>query len=71
LIPDLSMQWSLQQNRRKQDIFVGRVSDCNDKMRNLVAIDYPMGLYRIPNDDPAKWDMGIGNKKPSCPIGHP
>ena len=63
LIPDLSMQWSLQQNRRKQDIFVGWVSDCNDKRRHLVAIDYPKGVYRIPNDDPAKWDMGIGDKK--------
>ena len=63
LTPDLSIQWTVQQNRRKQDNFVGWVSEYKDKRRHLVAIDYPKGVYRIPNDDPSKWDMGIGDKK--------
>lgn len=62
LTPDLSIQWTIQQNKRKQDIFVGWVSDCHDR-RHLVAVDYPKGVYHVPDDDPAKWNIGIGDRK--------
>ncbi len=29
----------------------------------MVAVDYPKGVYHVPDDDPAKWDIGIGDKK--------